>query len=103
MASLGAKVLQTRSVELAMAHKVKLRVLSSFDAPDAPGPGTIICDEDEIVEQQIVSAVTPSHDEAKISLLSVPGQTGQCSQDFHQPRRRWRQCRYDCAKPVALA
>lgn len=82
MASLGAKVLQTRSVELAMAHKVKLRVLSSFDAPDAPGPGTIICDEDEIVEQQIVSAVTPSHDEAKISLLSVPDKPGNAAKIF---------------------
>ena len=82
MASLGAKVLQTRSVELAMAHKVKLRVLSSFDAPDAPGPGTIICDEDEIVEQQIVSAVTPSHDEAKISLLSVPDRPGNAAKIF---------------------
>lgn len=82
MASLGAKVLQTRSVELAMAHKVKLRVLSSFDAPDAPGPGTVICDEEEIVEQQIVSAITPSHDEAKISLLSVPDRPGNAAKIF---------------------
>src|SRR5690606_11979359 len=49
MASVGAKVLQTRSVELAMAYKVRVRVLSSFDNPDAPGPGTLICDEEEIV------------------------------------------------------
>ena len=82
MASLGAKVLQTRSVELAMAHNVKLRVLSSFDAPDAQGPGTVICDEEEIVEQQIVSAITPSHDEAKISLLSVPDKPGNAAKIF---------------------
>ncbi|MEZ5895243.1 MAG: aspartate kinase [Parvularculaceae bacterium] len=82
MASLGAKVLQTRSVELAMAYKVKVRVLSSFDPPDAPGPGTIICDEDEIVEKQIVSAVTLSKDEAKISLLSVPDEPGRAAMIF---------------------
>ena len=82
MASLGAKVLQTRSVELAMAYNVKLRVLSSFDAPDAPGPGTVICNEDEIVEQQIVSAVTLSRDEAKISLLSVPDKPGNAAKIF---------------------
>ena len=82
MASLGAKVLQTRSVELAAAYKVPLRVLSSFDDPDAIGDGTIICDEDEIVEQQIVSAVTPSHDEAKISLLCVPDEPGRAALIF---------------------
>jgi aspartate kinase len=82
MASLGAKVLQTRSVELAMAYKVKLRVVSSFDPPDAPGPGTIICDEDDIVEKQIVSAVTLSKDEAKISLLSVPDEPGRAGMIF---------------------
>ena len=82
MASLGAKVLQTRSVELAAAHKVPLRVLSSFDDPESPGEGTVICDEDEIVEQQIVSAVTPSHDEAKISLLSVPDEPGRAALIF---------------------
>jgi aspartate kinase len=82
MASLGAKVLQTRSVELAMSYKVRVRVLSSFDPPDAPGPGTIICDEDEIVEKQIVSAVTLSKDEAKISLLSVPDEPGRAAMIF---------------------
>jgi aspartate kinase len=82
MASLGAKVLQTRSVELAMAYKVKLRVASSFDPPDAPGPGTVICDEDDIVEKQIVSAVTLSKDEAKISLLSVPDEPGRAGMIF---------------------
>lgn len=63
MASLGAKVLQVRSVELAMVHKVRTFVRSSFEDPDAPGmgdlmnpPGTLICDEDEIVEQEVVTA-----------------------------------------------
>ena len=82
MASLGAKVLQTRSVELAMAHRVRLRVLSSFDAPEAQGPGTIICDEEEIVEQNIVSAVTLAKEEAKISLLSVPDRPGNAARIF---------------------
>lgn len=82
MASVGAKVLQTRSVELAMAHKVRVRVLSSFDAPDAPGPGTLICDEDEIVEQKIVSGITLQRDEAKISLLAVPDEPGKAAAIF---------------------
>ena len=82
MASLGAKVLQTRSVELAMAYKVRVRVLSSFDAPDAPGPGTLICDEDEIVEKKIVSAISLSREEAKISLLSVPDEPGRAAAIF---------------------
>ena len=77
MASLGAKVLQTRSVELAMAKRVPLRVLSSFIEPDAAGvlpekSGTLICDEEEIVEKRIVSGVTMSRDEARISLLGLP-------------------------------
>lgn len=82
MASVGAKVLQTRSVELAMAYKTRLRVLSSFDPPDAPGPGTLICDEEEIVEQSIVSGVTPSRDEATISLLAVPDEPGRAALIF---------------------
>ena len=70
MASLGAKVLQTRSVELAMAHNVRLQVRSSFDAPDLPQPedgivGTLICDEDEIMEQEIVSGIAYAKNEAK--------------------------------------
>ena len=77
MASLGAKVLQTRSVELAMAKQVPVRVLSSFIEPDAAGvlpekSGTLICDEEEIVEKRIVSGVTMSRDEARISLLGLP-------------------------------
>ncbi|WP_183252986.1 aspartate kinase [Brevundimonas basaltis] len=76
MASLGAKVLQTRSVELAMAKQVPVRVLSSFIEPDETGAlpaksGTLICDEEEIVEKRIVSGVTMSRDEARITLLGL--------------------------------
>jgi aspartate kinase len=77
MASLGAKVLQTRSVELAMAHKVPVRVLSSFAEPgEAGSQGTLVCDEEEIVEKRIVSGVAFSRDEAKVTLLGLPDQTG---------------------------
>ncbi|RZO66751.1 MAG: aspartate kinase [Parvularculaceae bacterium] len=82
MASLGAKVLQTRSVELAMAYGVNLRVLSSFVAPDALNPGTVICDEEEVLEQKIVSAVTLSRDESRISLLAVPDEPGRAAHIF---------------------
>ncbi|WP_336276381.1 aspartate kinase [Bartonella sp. CB178] len=75
MASLGAKVLQVRSVELAMVHKVRTFVRSSFEDPDALGAGdpisfsgTLICDEDEIVEQQNVTGIAFAKDEAQISL-----------------------------------
>lgn len=84
MASLGAKVLQTRSVELAMVHRVRLQVRSSFDAPDAAqgngpeasGPGTLVCDEDEILEQQVVSGIAYSKDEAKVTLVKVEDKPG---------------------------
>jgi len=83
MASLGAKVLQTRSVELAMAHHVPLRVLSSFVEPgEAPGQGTIVCDEEEIVEKRIVSGVAYSRDEAKVSLFGLPDTPGVSSKIF---------------------
>ena len=72
MASLGAKVLQTRSVELAMNHRVRLQVLSSFE--DAPG--TLVVDEEEIVEQEIVSGIAHSGNEAKITLVRVPDNPG---------------------------
>jgi len=80
MASLGAKVLQTRSVELAMAKQVPVRVLSSFVEPDENGnlpaeAGTLICDEEEIVEKRIVSGVTMSRDEARITLLGLSDRT----------------------------
>ncbi len=83
MASLGAKVLQTRSVELAMAKSVPVRVLSSFVEPgEAPGQGTIVCDEEEIVEKRIVSGVAYSRDEAKISLFGLPDHPGVSSEIF---------------------
>jgi len=83
MASLGAKVLQTRSVELAMSQGVAVRVLSSFVEPgEAPGQGTIVCDEDEIMEKRIVSGVAYSRDEAKISLFGLPDHPGVSSTIF---------------------
>jgi aspartate kinase len=72
MASQGAKVLQTRSVALAMAHKVRVQVLSSFNDE----PGTLVVDEDEIVEQQIVSGITYSRDEARLTVLGVRDRPG---------------------------
>ncbi|MDP3631722.1 aspartate kinase [Phenylobacterium sp.] len=83
MASLGAKVLQTRSVELAMAKNVPVRVLSSFVEPgEAPGQGTIVCDEEEIMEKRIVSGVAYSRDEAKITLYGLPDHPGVSSAIF---------------------
>jgi len=91
MASLGSKVLQTRSVELAMVHKMKVRVLSSFVPPDAMQPvtagqleniGTIVCDEDEIVEQQVVSGIAFAKDEAKVTLLKVEDKPGVAARIF---------------------
>jgi aspartate kinase len=72
LASQGAKVLQTRSVEMAMNHRVRVQVLSSFE--DAPG--TLVVDEDEIVEKQVVSGIAYSRDEAKITLLRVADRPG---------------------------
>ena len=84
MASLGAKVLQTRSVELAMSQHVPVRVLSSFVEPEAMSEeaGTIVCDEEEIVEKRIVSGVAYSRDEAKISLMGLPDHPGVSSKIF---------------------
>nr|WP_321360923.1 aspartate kinase [uncultured Hyphomonas sp.] len=76
MASLGAKVLQTRSVEMAMNHNVPVRVLSSFLKPGEPNPGTLVCAEEEIVEKQVVSGVAYSRDEAKITLFGMPDKPG---------------------------
>ncbi len=77
MASLGAKVLQTRSVELAMNHGVPVQVLSSFDgAIGSDLPGTLVVDEEDIVEHEIVSGVTYSRDEAKITLVRVADRPG---------------------------
>lgn len=72
MASLGAKVLQTRSVELAMNKGVRVQVLSSFEDT----PGTLVVDEDEIVEKQVVSGIAYSRDEAKITLVQVEDRPG---------------------------
>lgn len=72
LSSLGAKVLQTRSVELAMRHKVRLRVRSSFNETN----GTLVCDEEEIMENKAVSGVAHSRDEAKVTLLSVADRPG---------------------------
>jgi len=72
MASLGAKVLQTRSVELAMNKGVRVQVLSSFEEL----PGTLVVDEDEIVEKQVVSGIAYSRDEAKITLVQVEDKPG---------------------------
>jgi aspartate kinase len=80
-ASLGAKVLQVRSVELGMVHKVRIFVRSSFDKPEdidphATPPGTLICDEEDIVEQQVVTGIAFSKDEAQISVRHVPDKPG---------------------------
>jgi aspartate kinase len=83
MASLGSKVLQVRSVELAMVHGVRTLVRSSFDDPenerlggDGEPLGTLICDEDEIVEKQLVTGIAYSKDEAKITLRGVEDKPG---------------------------
>jgi aspartate kinase len=77
LASVGAKVLQTRSVELAMNEGVRVRVLSSFeDASPAEDSGTLVVDEDEIVEKENVSGIAYSRDEAKITVRGVPDRPG---------------------------
>ncbi len=73
MASLGAKVLQTRSVEIAMLYRVPVRVLSTFDADQG---GTLLCDEEDIVEKKPVTGIAYSRDEAKITLVKIPDQPG---------------------------
>ena len=75
LASLGAKVLQTRSVELAMRYHVKLRVLSSFEE-QSDEAGTLVCDEEEIMEMKPVAGVAYSRDEAKLTLMSVADRPG---------------------------
>ena len=79
MASLGAKVLQTRSVEMAMVHRVPLRVLSTFDADRG---GTLLCDEEDIVEKNPVTGIAYTRDEAKITLLKIPDQPGVAASIF---------------------
>ncbi len=91
MASLGSKVLQTRSVELAMTHRMPVRVLSSFAAPESLVPvnsgawdetGTTICDEEEIVEHRVVSGIAYAKDEAKITLLKIADKPGVAASIF---------------------
>lgn len=82
LASLGAKVLQTRSVEMAMVHQVPMRVLNSMGDPDDPKNGTLVCDEDDVVESIMVSGVTYSRDEARVNLLRVTDQPGIASKIF---------------------
>ncbi len=83
MASLGAKVLQTRSVEMAMKHHVRVQVLSTFEqAAGSELPGTLVVDEDEIVEQELVSGIAYSRDEAKITLIGVEDQPGVAARIF---------------------
>ncbi|HEX4894501.1 MAG TPA: aspartate kinase [Hyphomicrobiaceae bacterium] len=91
MASLGSKVLQTRSVELAMVYKMRTRVLSSFVPPDQMPPvreqgndeiGTTLCDEEEIVEKQIVSGIAYSKDEAKVTLRKIADKPGVAARIF---------------------
>lgn len=91
MASLGAKVLQTRSVRMAMVHGVRLRVRSSFEAPDKVPPvdmdnlaalGTLVCNEDEIMEQQVVSGIAYTRDEAKVTLIKVQDKPGVSARIF---------------------
>ncbi len=80
LASVGAKVLQTRSVELAMKERVRVQVLSSFADTGPPDearlPGTLVVDEDEIVEQEMVAGIAYSRDEAKITVRRVPDRPG---------------------------
>src|SRR5579864_8470288 len=81
MASLGAKVVQVRSIELAMVHQVRIFVRSSFDKPEdidphSTPPGTLICDEAEIMEQQVVTGIAFSKDEAQISIRRVQDKPG---------------------------
>ena len=92
MASLGSKVLQTRSVELAMVHGMRTRVLSSFSAPEDlpavkagdnwPSIGTIVCNEDEIVEAQVVSGIAYAKDEAKVTILRLADKPGVAASVF---------------------
>lgn len=92
MASLGSKVLQTRSVELAMNHRMRTRVLSSFASSDDlppvrsgnnwPDIGTIVCDEDEVMENQVVSGIAYAKDEAKVTLLQIEDRPGKAAKVF---------------------
>ena len=76
LASLGAKVLQTRSVELAMNNNLPIRVLTSFAEDGQDNPGTIVCNEEETMEERVVSGVAYSRDEAQVTLLRLDDKPG---------------------------
>ncbi len=80
MASSGAKVLQTRSVAMAMRHNVNLQVRSSF----SDAPGTFVVNEDSIMEQETISGITYSPDEAKITIVGLPDRPGVAAAVFGQ-------------------
>ena len=82
MSSLGAKVLQTRSVETAMNNEVLLRVLSSFDAKENLKEGTLVCDEDKITDKRVVTGITSSLNDAKITLVGVRDKPGVAAEIF---------------------
>lgn len=83
MASLGAKVLQTRSVEMAMKRNVPVQVLSSFEKPVGSDlPGTLVTKEEDIVEQEVVNGIAYTKDEAKITLINVPDVPGVAAKIF---------------------
>jgi hypothetical protein len=95
MASQGAKVLQVRSVELAMLYRVPTYVRSSFDDPADPKPGTLICDEEDIVEHSVVTGIAFSKDEAQITLRRVVDKPGVAAAIFGPLADQERQCRHD--------
>ncbi len=82
LASMGAKVLQVRSVEIAMVHKVPTYVRSSFDDPQNPNSGTLICDEDEIMEHQVITGIAYSKDDTEITLREVADKPGVAASVF---------------------
>ena len=83
LASLGAKVLQIRSVEFAMKYKVPLWVKSSF----TDDPGTLVCEEDESMEDVVVSGIAYDKNEAKIAMRGVPDVPGVAARDLRRARR----------------
>ena len=106
MASLGAKVLQTRSVELAMNHRVRVQVLSSFDAASGSDlPGTMVVDEEEIMAQEleksVVSGIAFAKDEAKITVTRVADRPGVAAAIFGPLADGQHQRRHDRAERVA--
>ena len=106
MASQGSKVLQTRSVELAMNHHVRVQVLSSFDeALGSDLPGTLVVDEEEIMaqglEKSVVSGIAFAKDEAKITVTHVPDRPGVAAAIFGPLAERQHQRRHDRAERLA--